>query len=391
MGVIYKYRLGDNFKSVCPAVSVLILALAPVCAQAPGGGPATPRIVSPEVLTDRRVTFRLFAPAAKDVQLHFERGGSPMQKGTDGVWSVTMAPMEAGSYRYGFSVDGANVTDPRNIETERMQVLARSIVHIPGAAFMDERAVPHGAVSVVTYHSKTLGKIRRLHVYTPPGYESNQQRYPVLYLLHGANESDESWSTVGRAGVILDNLVAEGKALPMIVVMPNGHADQTPPVIFGPVSAGAQPPLHVELTDIPKEFAADIVPGIDARYRTLADRAHRAIAGLSMGGTQTLFTAMDTLEWFSAVGVFSSGILGGTVAEWEQDHLAALHNTGKRNGLKTMWFRTGADDFLLPTTQSTVEMMRKHGFDVTFEKTSGSHSWVNWRNYLHDFAPLLFR
>ena len=314
-----------------------------------------------------------------------------MRKGADGVWSVTMGPLEPGSYRYGFSVDGANVTDPRNIETERMQVLTRSIVHIPGADFMDLHEVPHGAVSVVTYHSKVLGKARRLHVYTPPGYESSKQRYPVLYLLHGANESDESWTTVGRAGFILDNLIAERKAVPTIVVMPNGHADQTPPVILGPVATGAPPLLHVELTDIPKEFASDIVPYVDGRYRTLADRAHRAIAGLSMGGTQTLFISMDNLNGFSAIGVFSSGILGGTVADWEQEHLAALNDTRNREALKTVWFRTGAEDFLLKTTESTVEMLRKHGFDVNYQQSGGSHTWVNWRSYLHEFVPLLFR
>jgi enterochelin esterase-like enzyme len=372
-------------------IPIAALACASIVAQMPGGGPATPPVVSPEVLSDGRVTFRLFAPKASDVQVHFERGGAAMQKGADGVWSFTNGPMAPGSYRYGFSIDGANITDPRNIENERMQVLERSIVHVPGAAFMDMRDVPHGAVSIVTYPSKVLGKVRRLCVYTPPGYEANQQRYPVLYLLHGANESDESWTAVGRAGFILDNLIADGKAVPMVVVMPNGHVDQTPPVIFGPVAAGARPPLHAELNEIPKEFATDILPMIEARYRTVADRPHRAIAGLSMGGSQTLGISMANLNWFSAIGVFSSGVLGGTVADWEQSHQAALDDAGKKKGLKTFWFSTGADDFLLATTESTVAMLRKHGFDVTYQKSAGAHSWVNWRAYLKDFAPLLFR
>jgi enterochelin esterase family protein len=267
-----------------------------------------------------------------------------------------------------------------------MQLLTRSMLHVPGAAFMDTRDVPHGVISLVTYQSKVLNKTRRFHVYTPPGYESNQQRYPVLYLLHGANESDQSWSTVGRAGFILDNLIADRKAAPMIVVMPNGHADQTPPVIFdGPR------PLHVELTNIPKEFATDILPYVDGHYRTIADRAHRAIAGLSMGGTQTLNIAIANLDNFSAIGVFSSGILGGTVADWEKSNLRALDDSKAKKGLKTVWFRTGSDDFLLNTTKSTVEMLHKHGFEVSFEETPGAHTWVNWRTYLRDFAPLLFR
>ena len=251
---------------------------------------------------------------------------------------------------------------------------------------MDARDVPHGVISVVTYSSKVLNKTRRFHVYTPPRYESNQQRYPVLYLLHGANESDQSWSTIGRAGLILDNLIADRKAAPMIVVMPNGHADQTPPVIFdGPH------PFRAELTDIPKEFAADILPYVDGHYRTIADRNHRAIAGLSMGGTQTLTIALANLENFSAVGVFSSGILGGTVADWEKSNSRGLDDAKVKKGLKTVWFRTGSQDFLLNTTKSTVEMLRKHGFNVSFEESPGAHTWVNWRTYLRDFAPLLFR
>lgn len=375
----------------------LLLLAGALCAQtakpieAPGGGPGGPAIVSPELHPDRSVTVRLFAPEAREVRLHFERGGEILRKRVDGVWEATVGPLEPGAYRYGFSVDGANVTDPRNIEAERMQVLTRSILHVPGAAFMDTRDVRHGALSVVTYYSKVLKKFRRLHLYTPPGYEANQQRYPVLYLLHGANESDDSWSTVGRAGPILDNLIAERKAVPMIVVMPDGHADQTPPVIFGPVAPGALPPLHVELTDIPKEFATDILPYVDANYRTTTDRAHRAIAGLSMGGTQTLYIGFANLDRFSALGVFSSGILGGTVAEWETAHRPILDAAKAKKGLKTLWFRTGSDDFLLGTTRSTVEMLRKHGFNVEFQESAGSHSWVNWRNYLREFAPVLFR
>src|SRR5438876_5948935 len=197
----------------------------------PGGGPGAPVVMSPEVLPDRRVTFRFYAPQAREVSMYFEFGGNHLDKRENGIWEATLGPLDPGSYRYGFAVDGAPVTDPRNIETERMQVVTRSILHVSGAAFMDARDVPHGAVAVRTYYSNVLKQFRRLHIYTPPAYESNQQKYPVLYLLHGANESDQSWSTVGRAGFILDNLIADRKALPMSVVIPNGHIDQTPPSI----------------------------------------------------------------------------------------------------------------------------------------------------------------
>src|SRR5439155_10331219 len=255
---------------------------------APGGGPGAPVVVSPEVLPDRRVTFRFYAPQAREVSMYFEFGGNRFDKRENGIWEATLGPLDPGSYRYGFAVDGAPVTDPRNIETERMQVVTRSILHVPGAAFMDARDVPHGAVAVRTYYSNVLKKFRRLHIYTPPAYESNQQKYPVLYLLHGANESDQSWSTVGRAGFILDNLIAGGKAVPMIVVMPNGHIDQTPPSIGRGAGSGTAPPLARELADFPTEFVRDIMPYVERNYRTITDRPHRAIAGLSMGGSQTL-------------------------------------------------------------------------------------------------------
>jgi len=306
------------------------------------------------------------------------------------VWEVTFGPLDAGTYRYNFVVDGAIVTDPRNIEAERMQVMTRSILHLPGAAFMDTKNVPHGAVAVVAYFSKVLNKDRRFHIYTPPGYEANQQKYPVLYLLHGANESDDSWSTVGRAGFILDNLIADGKAVPMIIVMPNGHIDQTPPGL-GRGAAGAPPPLRGELEDFPNEFVKDLMPFVESHYRTIPDRSHRAIAGLSMGGSQTLNIAFADLEKFSAVGVFSSGILGGNLADWETSHLAALDDSKLKKGLKTVWFSTGSADFLLANSKATVAMLNKHGFSATFQESEGAHTWANWRNYLHEFAPGLFR
>ena len=243
---------------------------------------------------------------------------------------------------------------------------------------------------MVTYFSKVLNQFRRLHIYTPRGYEASQQRYPVLYLLHGANESDDSWSTVGRAGFILDNLIAEGKSVPMIVVMPNGHVDQTPPNL-GEGGPGAPPPIRRELVEFPSEFIADLMPHVEDHYRTMPDRAHRAIAGLSMGGTQTLNIAFASLEKFSAIGVFSSGILGGTAADWEKSRLAALDDSKLKKGLKTIWFSTGSNDFLLANSKATVEMLNKHGFSAAFRESEGAHTWANWRNYLHEFAPGLFR
>jgi enterochelin esterase family protein len=231
-----------------------------------------------------------------------------------------------------------------------------------------------------------------MHVYTPPGYEANSQKYPVLYLHHGANESDDSWWTVGRGGFILDNLFADGKAVPMIVVMPNGHTNQIPPAAGrGAVAPGEQPPPRPR-DEYPGDFVTDILPYVESHYRVIADRPHRAIAGLSMGGSQTLNIAFSHLDWFSAIGVFSSGILGGqNMGDWETNHMAALDNADLKKGLRTVWFSTGSDDALFPTSKATVALLQKHGFDAKFTPSTGAHTWINWRNYLNQFAPLLFR
>jgi enterochelin esterase-like enzyme len=253
---------------------------------------------------------------------------------------------------------------------------------------MDNRDVPHGAIAEVTYYSKSLQRFRRLHVYTPPGYESGQSKFSVFYLLHGAFDCDDSWSTVGRAGFILDNLIAQQKAKPMIVVMPAGH---TGPFKFGePRSTGDEFIL---------DFTGDIMPYIEKNYRVYSDGRHRAIAGLSMGGGQTLNIAIPDLEKFSYIGVFSSGIFGitgqGFGAEsglkWEAEHQNVLDDAKLRKNLQLIWFATGKEDFLLETSRATVDMLKKHEFNVIYKETSGGHTWLNWRDYLYEFAQLLFQ
>jgi len=371
------------------------LAQAPAPAQGKAGPGRGPVITSPEVLPDHRVTVRFFAPNAQKVTVNGLGEVANLTKGDNGVWEATVGPLVPGAYRYGFTVDGAYVIDTRNIDMERMQVMVRSIVYVPGAAFMDERDVPHGAVSLVNYYSTVLGKFRRMHVYTPPGYETNQQKYPILYLHHGANESDDSWWTVGRAGFILDNLIADGKAVPMVIVMPNGHTNQIPPNTGrGPAAPGeaAAPAPRRAPDQYPDEFVTDIMPYAESHYRIITDRDHRAIAGLSMGGSQTLNIAFSHLDWFSAIGVFSSGILGGQgMSDWEQAHLAALDNPALKKGLKMIWFSTGSEDALTPTSKATVELLNKHGFNATFRPSGGAHVWPNWRDYLYQVAPQLFR
>jgi enterochelin esterase family protein len=364
-------------------------------AQAPARtarGPQAPRVVSPEVSSERKIIFRLHAPNADKVRLSAGDlpglgPGAEMTKGTNDVWEVTVGPVNPGAYRYNFNLDGVSVIDPRNPATSESNENTWSLVHVPGADFMDTKEVPHGAVAEVTYWSSTLKRFRRLHVYTPPGYESGKGRFPVFYLLHGASDCDASWSTVGRAGFILDNLIATAKAKPMVVVMPAGH---TGPFRFGG-SFGSE---------FESDFVNDIMPAVEKRYRVLTARKDRAMAGLSMGGAQTLNIGFAHLDKFAYLGVYSSGVFsmggrGNTNAPagptWEEKNKVALDDPKLKKGLKLVWFATGKDDFLLKTSQSTVEMLKKHHFNVVYNETAGAHTWINWREYLNEFAPQLFR
>lgn len=313
------------------------------------------------------------------------QGGAAMTKATNGVWETTIDNPKAGSWRYNFNVDGLSVIDPRNPLTSESNENTWSLVHVKGDEWMDTREVPHGAVAEVTYYSSVLKRHRRMHVYTPPGYENGEGKFPLFYLLHGAFDSDNSWSTVGRAGFIIDNLIADKKAKPMIIVMSHGHT--------GPFRMGAGG-LFGE--DFEKEFVTDIMPQIEKNYRVLGDRKNRAIAGLSMGGAQTLNISISKLDQFAYIGVYSSGVFGmgnpnASGPSWEDKNKAALDDPKLKEGLKLFWFATGKEDFLLRTTQSTVEMLKKHKFDVTYKETDGGHTWIKWREYLNEFAPQLFQ
>jgi len=380
-----------------------------------GRGPQGPVVVSPEVQPDRQVVFRLLAPHAESVELRgsdLTAGGRSyptMVKAENGIWEATMGPLEPGAYRYNFMVAGAQVLDPRNTSVSETNSTVQSLVVVPGSDAMDTRDVPHGAVASVFYHSTALGRTRRMHVYTPPGYEAGREKYPVFYLLHGAGDCDDSWTSVGRAGFIMDNLIEARKAKPMIVVMPAGH---TVPGVMGGRGRGAGG--RDEFAD---DFLQDIMPYVEKNYRVLADRPHRAIAGLSMGGNQTLNIAIPHLDKFAYVGVYSSGLIGqfggsrgpGMAAapspaapaaaapvspatpSWEDQHSAELDNAAARKGLKLLWFSTGVDDGLMPTTRATVEMLQKRGFNPVMKESPGAHTWINWRNYLGEFAPQLFQ
>ena len=385
----------------------------------PGRGAAQgPTVTSPEVRRDRRVTFRILAPAAQKVELRSPgdipgvggRGAALPQltKNADGIWEATFGPLPAGAYRYVFVVDGLTVVDARNPATSQTNTTVYSLAVVPGSDLFDTKNVPHGAVAAVHYNSTALGGIRRMHIYTPPGYETSRDRYPVLYLLHGAGDVDDSWTSVGRAGFILDNLIAASSAKPMIVVMPAGHVNGAGAALGGSVlfaAAEGIPGIGSGPDPFANDFLTDLMPYVEKNYRVLTDRQSRAIAGLSMGGNQTLNIAIPHLDKFAYIGVFSSGIISAgrgappsadstsaPFAEaWERQHLAALDNAANKRGLNLLWFGTGKEDFLIATTRSTVELLKKHGFKPVFVESEGAHTWLNWRDYLSTFAPQLFQ
>ena len=392
-------------KTIAGALLLAIFALAPVVSAQQGAAPAAPpgrgrgeqgpAVVSPEILKDGRVIFRVYAPQAQTVRLvgtdiPGNLQGAGMTKGENGVWEATLGPIDPGAYRYNFNVDRISVMDPRNPSVSESNNNAWSLFYIPGADFMDLQSVPHGAVASVFYYSTALKKGRRMHVYTPPGYDLGQGRYPVLYLLHGAGDSDDSWTSAGRAGFILDNLIAAKRAKPMVVIMPAGHTSQNAAGLTGP------PAAQDEFT---ADFLSDIMPYAETHYRVMADKQHRAIAGLSMGGTQTLNIAIPHLDRFAYIGVYSSGLIAGLLGgraeasetSWEQLHQAELDSVAAKKGLKLVWFSTGADDRLIATSKSTVDVLNKHGFNAQFKESPGGHTWINWRNYLNEFAPQLFQ
>jgi enterochelin esterase family protein len=354
-----------------------------------------PQFTSPELSKDRRITFRILAPNATDVRLNAgdiqsnTPGGRTLTKADNGVWSLTVGPIDPGTYRYTFNVNGVPVVDPKNPAYSQSNNNLWSVVHVPGLTFADQADVPHGAVAAVHYFSKTLGKDRRMHVYTPPGYElGGDQKYPVLYLLHGSSDSDDSWVSVGRANFILDNLIAAGKAKPMIVVMPHGHTSlQT----GGPPATAPAAAARPTVAEFDRDFLNEIKPYVEAHYRVLSDRNSRAIAGLSMGGGQSLSISLPHLTDYAYVGVFSAAIFQRNMGDWEKQNAAILDDAQAKEGLKLLWFRTGSTDFLLQRTKDTVELLKRHGFAPVFNESPGGHTWINWRNYLNEFVPLLFR
>jgi len=353
-------------------------------AQAPGTRP--PLIDSPVVHADRTVTFRFRAPDAKKVELsgQFQSANQPLQKDEAGIWSLTVGPVEPNLYPYNFVVDGVGVSDPNNPDLFPNERFKASLLDVPGEppAIYARQNVPHGEVTYCTYESKTLGRTRPLLVYTPPGYRAGTGHYPVLYLVSGTTDTEETWFKVGRANLILDNLIAQQKAVPMIIVLP-----------YGNMMMGTPPPTSPQAADMYKVFSDELVgnilPYVEANYRTLPGREQRAIAGFSSGGGQSLFTAFSHPDKFAWIGSYSAYL----TPEVFDKHFAALtaHPGATNRQTKLLWLGVGKSDFLYPQATAFMMYLQEHQLDYRTLITEGGHTWMNARHYLTDTLQLYFK
>jgi enterochelin esterase-like enzyme len=335
---------------------------------------------SPQVLEDRRVIFRLLAPEAETVKLKgIRRTMVDMTRGRDGIWSVTIGHMDPGLYEYSFLVDGEQMIDPSNPEVKPKTNPDRSLLEISTNTplFYQWRDVPHGTVHLHSYYSQSLKRLRRLRVYTPPGYEREEgRRYPALYLFHGTGDTEATWTEFGRAHLILDNLIAEGKAVPMILVMPDGHADLQE----------EEGDHKANFLKFEADMLGSVLPLVDGTYRTIATAGGRAINGLSMGGMQSLEIGINHPDLFAYIGGMSAYV------PTAEDLLAkGFANKRFNDEIKLLWVSIGKDDFLLKDAEKFHSLLQKHGMNPQWNVTQGSHEWTVWRGYLRDFAPLVFR
>lgn len=367
-------------------------------------------VVSPELATDNAVTFRIQAPNATEVKLTgnwmpyapdgnggFAQQMTALEKGENGVWSVAIPAMEPELYAYAFMVDGVRTLDPANKNIVRDgRFSTASVLYVPGPAsdLYWAKTGPKGSVEAVWYESPTLGLTRRMFVYTPPGYENSNANYPVLYLLHGGGGDEEAWPSLGTAANILDNLINAGQAKPMLVVMTNGNPDQaaaftvSPPLETANAGVGGMANMLFE-----KSLVNDVIPYVEAHYQVATGRENRALTGLSMGGLQTMNTTFENPELFDYIGVMSMGFADLSRFGINIDHskreqqILAL----KAAAPKVYWIACGKDDFLIESVVTMRQKLDELGFPYVYRESPGGHTWTNWRIYLSEFAPMLFR
>ncbi len=368
----------------------------------------TAPVVSPEIHDNNTVTFRFKAPKAVRVQLtgdflpvqknaKFEAPGIvDLKEGQEGVWEYTTPePLKPELYSYSFIVDGLRMNDPANVYLIRDVSTLTNVFIIGGdrADFYKVNPVPHGTVSRIWYDSPALGLERRMTVYTPAGYETSGKRYPVLYLLHGMGGDEEAWISLGRTAQILDNLIAQGKAKPMIVVMPNGNASQE--AAPGESSRGMVPPtmqLPKTMEGSYEQAFPEIVKFIDKNYRTIKSKSGRAIAGLSMGGFHSLHISKQYPDMFNYIGLFSAAIMPNKeVSSPIYENMEGKLKVQFDKNPTLYWIAIGKTDFLYKANEEYRKLLDEKGYKYTYYESDEGHIWKNWRIYLTEFVPMLFR
>lgn len=350
-----------------------------------------PQFSSPVVEADGKVTFKVHSPEAKSITINgswMEYGKTvALTKGAEDVWSATVGPLESTMYHYNFFIDGVSAIDPKNAHALRDGVRYASLLMVPGegSKLFEVNEVAHGSLSQVWYNSPSLKLNRRMYVYTPPGYETSKDKYPVLYLLHGGGGDEDAWTALGRANYILDNLIAQGKAKPMIIVMTNGNAFQTSSLRTAPNTPEITRETFMKYAGLfETSLVKDVIPYVEKNYRVKASKEYRALAGLSMGGMQTITATIEYPDVFGYIGVFSSGIFQPSPDQ--EPKFMAL----KKAGVNKYWVACGKDDFLMDSNKRLLEMLKKTEIKHEYFENPGGHTWANWRTYLSMFAPMLF-
>ena len=370
----------------------------------------TERIISPEFTTDNAIYFRIKAPQAKSVQLSgnwmqmvpngdqgMTRKLTDLTQGEDGVWSVKVEGLEPEIYGYTFLVDGVSTLDPSNFKIARDGTFrTESLLEVEGgqASLYYPKTGPKGSTHHIWYDSPTLNLTRRMIVYTPPGYEKSTERYPVLYLLHGGGGDEEAWSTLGVAPTILDNLITSGKAESMIVVMTNGNPTQAAAFTVSPkidVSNSSVGGMANKMFE--KSLVNDVIPYVESNFRVKANKENRALTGLSMGGLQTMNTSFDHPELFNYIGVMSMGFADLSRFGIEVDHSKRKEQIQalKKENPALYWIACGEDDFLYESVVTMRKELDSEKFNYVYRESPGGHTWKNWRIYLSEFTPMLFK
>ena len=366
-------------------ISVFSIAITAAFAQQPAPKP----VISPEVHADRTVTFRFRDPNAKEVLLAREGAKPvPMQKDDEGVWSLNTEALDPDFYGYSFIADGVPLIDPSNHLMKPNLLYSQSMVHVSGPQSLswEVNDVPHGEIHHHFYKSAAVGDERDYYVYTPPGYDAAaKKKYPVLYLLHGYSDDASGWTAVGRANVILDNLIAQGKAKPMLIVMTLGYGLPSIVSRTGPTLRDAD--ARKRNYDLFRDsLFNEVMPQVEKEYRVTKDRNMRAIAGLSMGGAESLYIGLNALDRFAWIGSFSAG---GMSDDFNATYPAL--DSKANSELHLLWIACGTDDGLISTNRGFREWLKSKDIHRTDIETPGAHTWMVWRRNLTEFAPLLFQ